>query len=69
MLIFDRTQAHQLIRAHNAKYNVIKIWLPLLPKFPSVLEACELILNEESSREAKSKCVAEIALLAAGSAK
>jgi hypothetical protein len=68
MSISDRTLVHQLIRGHNAKYNVLKIWLPLLPKFSSVIEASELFLNEESAWEAKSKCVAETTLLATGSA-
>jgi hypothetical protein len=40
---------HQLIRGLNNKFSVLKTLLLLLPKFPSFVEAHELILMEEAS--------------------
>jgi hypothetical protein len=48
--VSDRALVHQLIQGLNPKFSVLKTMLPLLPKFPSFVEARELILSEESSR-------------------
>jgi hypothetical protein len=50
----------------NPKFSVLKTLLSLLPKFPTFIEACKLILSEEASREANSKRATEAALLAFG---
>jgi hypothetical protein len=40
--------------------------MPLLPQFPTFIEACELILSDETSQDADSKRSAKSALLATG---
>jgi uncharacterized protein YigA (DUF484 family) len=54
--VLERALVHQLICGLNNKFSVLKTLLLLLPKFPSFVEACELILTEEASREADNKC-------------
>jgi hypothetical protein len=66
--VSDQALVHQLIHSLNNKFSVLKMLLPLLPKFPSFVEARELILTEEASREADNKHTTEIALLAADAA-
>jgi hypothetical protein len=61
--IFVAVLVHQLIRSLRTKFSVLKTLLPLLPKF-SFNEACELLLSEEASWDAKSICTTEMALLA-----
>jgi hypothetical protein len=41
---------HQLIRGLNPKFSVLKTLLPLLPKFPTFIEARELIRSEQTSQ-------------------
>jgi hypothetical protein len=55
-----------LIRGLNPKFSVPKTLLPLLPKFPTFVEARELVLSDEASRAADSKCTSETALFATG---
>jgi hypothetical protein len=64
--VLDHALVHQLIRGLNPKFSVLKTLLLLLPKFPSFIEACELILSEEASREADTKRTTETAFLASG---
>jgi hypothetical protein len=61
----ERALVHQLIRGLNPKFSVLKTLLPLLPKFPSFVEARELVLSDEASWDADSKRASETALLAA----
>jgi hypothetical protein len=56
------------MRDLNTKFSVLKTLLPLLPKFPSFVEARELILMEEASQEADNTHTTETALLVAGAA-
>jgi hypothetical protein len=68
--IQDRALVHQLIRGLNPKFSVIKTASsapppPPPPKFPTFIEAHELILSEEASRNAESKRTSKAALLAA----
>jgi hypothetical protein len=65
--VSDQALVHQLIRGLNPKFSVLKTLLPLLPRFPTFIEARELILRDKSSRDAESKRSSETALLAAGS--
>jgi uncharacterized protein YigA (DUF484 family) len=44
-LVSDQALVHQLIHSLNNKFSVLKMLLPLLPKFPSFVEAHELILT------------------------
>jgi hypothetical protein len=62
----ERTLVHQLIRGLNPKFSILKTLLHLLPKFPTFVEACELVLSDEASRDADSKRTSEMALLATG---
>jgi hypothetical protein len=62
----DRSLVHQLIRCLNPKFCVLKTLLQLLPRFPSFIEARELLLHEEVTRDAGARRSAETALLTAG---
>jgi hypothetical protein len=64
--VSDRALVHQLIRGLNLKFSVLKTLLPLLPRFPSFVEARDLVLSDETSHAADSKRATETALLAAG---
>jgi hypothetical protein len=66
--VSDRALVHQLIRSLNAKFSVLKTLLTLLPKFPSFVEARELILMEEASHEVDNKRTTKTAVLAASAA-
>jgi hypothetical protein len=63
----DCALVHQLIRDLNLKFSVLKTLLPLFPKFLIFVEARELILTTETSRDADTKRATETALLATGS--
>jgi hypothetical protein len=62
----DRALVHQLICGLNPKFSVLSTLLPLLPKFPTFVEAHELVLNDEASHAADSKRTSKTALLVAG---
>jgi hypothetical protein len=51
----DRSLVHQLIWGLNPKFSVMKTLLSLLPRFPSFIEARELLLSEEASWDTDAK--------------
>jgi hypothetical protein len=63
--IGDHALVHQLIRGMNPKSSVIKMLQPLLSKFPTFIEARELILSKEASQNVESKCSYETTLFIA----
>jgi hypothetical protein len=47
--LFDRALVHQLIRGLNQKFSFLKTLLPLLPRFPTFIEARDLVLSDETT--------------------
>jgi hypothetical protein len=66
--VSDRALVHQLIWGLNPKFVVLRTLLLLLPRFPTFIEARNLILSDELAHEADLKRSAETALLATDAA-
>jgi hypothetical protein len=66
-IVQDCALVHQLIyNMDPIKFSVLKTLLPLLPKFPTFVEARELIITVETSWDADTKHATETALLPLG---
>jgi hypothetical protein len=66
--VSNQALVRQLIRGFNPKFNVLKTLLYLLPRFPTFIVARDLVLSDETSRDADIKRSNETTLLAASAA-
>ncbi|XP_062203083.1 uncharacterized protein LOC133905330 [Phragmites australis] len=62
----DRTLVHQLIRGLNPKFHVLKTIMPILPTFPSFMQARDYLLVEERSKAHEQPATTETAFVTTG---